>query len=118
MANHSTARLTLLIHMLCNLGGSDVSARTLKEIADRKMDRTSKSVVLDEIMKVRMLQERYERGEVGMYSLLSSSRTSTDGMQTQRRLSMSARMQPRSRTGTRTWMMMRQRWKPKRPPAG
>jgi hypothetical protein len=67
MANHPTARLTLLIHMLCNLGGSDVPARTLKEIADRKMDRSSKSVFLDEILKVRMLQERYEQGEVGMY---------------------------------------------------
>lgn len=58
--------------MLCNLGKwKNITTRDLKDIADSCRRRLSARHIgyLDEVMKVRMVQERFERGEVGVYRL-------------------------------------------------
>ena len=58
-----------MIHILCNLGGIHISVEQLKDCAEgvrRRFPPTARIGALNEIFRVRELQERFENGEVGM----------------------------------------------------
>jgi hypothetical protein len=59
-----------MVHIIRNLGRHGVTADKLKEVAydaKRQLNAPEKMEVLDEIFRVRKLEERFERDEVGMY---------------------------------------------------
>ncbi|OJJ41556.1 hypothetical protein ASPWEDRAFT_271934 [Aspergillus wentii DTO 134E9] len=60
-------RLRLLIHILRKLGKYNITSEKLQEVAHdakRQIKPLDKLEILDEIFRVRKLEERYERGEV------------------------------------------------------
>ncbi|KAF9894056.1 hypothetical protein FE257_009029 [Aspergillus nanangensis] len=60
-------RIKLLIHIVRKLGRFNITPEKLQEVAHdskRQLRPTSKIEVLDEIFKVRRMEERFERGEV------------------------------------------------------
>ncbi|OXV07331.1 hypothetical protein Egran_04904 [Elaphomyces granulatus] len=60
-------RLCLMVHIIRNLGRHGVTADKLKEVAydaKRQLNAPEKMEVLDEIFRVRKLEERFERDEV------------------------------------------------------
>lgn len=68
-----TERLRLLIHILRKLGRFNITSEKLQEVAQdsKRQLRPEESMedkmeILNEIFKVRRLEERFERGEVGM----------------------------------------------------
>lgn len=69
-------RIPLLMHILRNLGEYGVTSDKLREVAhdSKKTLQEGGIEILDEVFRVRKLEERYERNEVGMYflSFLSS----------------------------------------------
>lgn len=69
-----TERLRLLIHILRKLGRFNITSEKLQEVAQdsKRQLRPEESMedkmeILNEIFKVRRLEERFERGEVGTY---------------------------------------------------
>ncbi|KAE8150702.1 hypothetical protein BDV25DRAFT_153852 [Aspergillus avenaceus] len=66
-------RIRLLIHIVRRLGRFGITPDKLQEVAHdskRQLRPTNKIEVLDEIFKVRRLEERYERGEVDANTLV------------------------------------------------
>ncbi|KAF7591253.1 hypothetical protein BBP40_001814 [Aspergillus hancockii] len=66
-------RIRLLIHIVRKLGKFGITPEKLQEVAHdskRQLRPTSKIAVLDEIFKVRRMEERYERGEVDANTLV------------------------------------------------
>lgn len=89
VAANGSARITLLVHILCKVGKT---ANDLKDVADnhkRKFSSPRKGQGLDEILKVRMLEERFESGEVGISNLDPPLDIDTDNAQTRQPLSIS-----------------------------
>lgn len=70
------------MHILRNLGEYGVTSDKLREVAhdSKKTLQEGGIEILDEVFRVRKLEERYERNEVGMYflSFLSSISWYTD----------------------------------------
>ncbi|EDP50758.1 hypothetical protein AFUB_070990 [Aspergillus fumigatus A1163] len=67
-------RLSLLIHIIRKLGRFGITTDQLQEIAHdckRRLSSPHKLQILDEVFRVRRIEERYERGEVGKPHLLS-----------------------------------------------
>jgi hypothetical protein len=67
-------RLSLLIHIIRKLGGSGITTDKLQEIAHdckRQLTSSNRLQFLDEVFRVRRIEERYERGEVSKQHLLS-----------------------------------------------
>ncbi|KAH1714984.1 hypothetical protein KXV29_001724 [Aspergillus fumigatus] len=61
-------RLSLLIHIIRKLGRFGITTDQLQEIAHdckRRLSDPHKLQILDEVFRVRRIEERYERGEVG-----------------------------------------------------
>ena len=68
----STERVELLVHIVRRLGRIGVTADKLLDIAfdcRRQLKEQEKFSIIEEIFKVRRLEERYERGEVGKHPL-------------------------------------------------
>ncbi|KAB8075909.1 hypothetical protein BDV29DRAFT_189797 [Aspergillus leporis] len=66
-------RIRLLIHIVRKLGKFGITPEKLQEVAHdskRQLRPTSKIDVLDEIFKVRRMEERHERGEVDANTLV------------------------------------------------
>ena len=63
------ARIPLLMHILRNLSDYGVTSNKLKEVAHdaKKLLQDGGLEILDEVFKVRYMEERYERNEVGMH---------------------------------------------------
>lgn len=69
-------RLQLLIHIMRKPAKPNITADSLREVAQdskRSLRDDKKLEEMEEILKVRKLEERYERGEVGMYFFLGST---------------------------------------------
>lgn len=67
----TTERVDLLVHIVRKLGRIGVTADKLLEIAfdcRRQLKEQEKFTIIEEIFKVRKMEERYERGEIGKYS--------------------------------------------------
>lgn len=65
-----TERVDLLVHIVRKLGRIGVTADKLLEIAfdcRRQLKEQEKFTIIEEIFKVRKMEERYERGEIGKY---------------------------------------------------
>lgn len=63
-------RIRLLIHIIRRLGRFNITPDKLQEVAydsKRQLRPMNKIEVLDEVFKVRRMEERYERGEIGMH---------------------------------------------------
>ena len=61
--------MQLLIHIMRKLGRYNITAEKLKEVAQdskRSIRGPEKLEEMEEMLKVRRLEERFERGEVGM----------------------------------------------------
>jgi Protein of unknown function (DUF2841) len=68
MAISYAERLRLLVHIIRNLGKYGITSDKLKEVAydiKRQIDHPEGMEILDEIFRVRKLEERLERQEVG-----------------------------------------------------
>ncbi|KAL4890364.1 hypothetical protein BDV59DRAFT_97272 [Aspergillus ambiguus] len=66
-------RIRLLIHIVRKLGRFGITPDKLQEVAydsKRQLRPTTKIEVLDEIFKVRRMEERYERGEIDASTLV------------------------------------------------
>lgn len=64
-------RLRLLVHILRKLGKYGITSDKLKEVAydaKRQIKPPERMEILEEIFRVRKLEERFERGEVGEYT--------------------------------------------------
>lgn len=64
-----TDRIELLLHIIRKLGGHGITADKLKEVAGdtkRSLKHPSHVEIIYEILRVRKIEERFERGEVGM----------------------------------------------------
>lgn len=61
-------RIELLVHIIRNLGSHGITADKLKEVAGdtkRSLKHPSHVDIIYEILRVRKMEERFERGEVG-----------------------------------------------------
>lgn len=59
-----------MLHIIRKLGSHGITADKLKEVAGdtkRSLKHPSHVDIIFEILRVRKMEERYERGEVGMY---------------------------------------------------
>lgn len=68
--NSDSDRVELLLHIIRKLGGYGITAEKLKEVAGdtkRSLKHPSHVEIIYEILRVRKMEERFERGEVGMY---------------------------------------------------
>jgi hypothetical protein len=64
-------RIELLLHIVRKLGSHGITADKLKEVAGdtkRSLKHPSHVEIIYEILRVRKMEERFERGEVGMYN--------------------------------------------------
>lgn len=62
-------RIELLLHIIRKLGGHGTTADKLKEVAGdtkRSLKHPSHVEIIYEILRVRKIEERFKRGEVGM----------------------------------------------------
>lgn len=70
-SSYSSERIRLLIHIFRKLGKSrGITADKLEEAgrdAQRQIKPRERLEILDEIYKVRRMEESYERGEIGSY---------------------------------------------------
>lgn len=67
-------RLKLLVHITCKLGSYGITSDKLKQVArdiERKLPDPKRAEVIYEILRVRKMQERFEGGEVGKFSILT-----------------------------------------------
>jgi hypothetical protein len=65
-------RIELLLHIIRKLSGYGVTADKLKEVAGdtkRSLKHASHVDIIYEILRVRKMEERFERGEVGMSTI-------------------------------------------------
>lgn len=70
VANICKDRIELLLHIIRKLGSHGITADKLKEVAGdtkRSLKHPSHVEIIFEILRVRKMEERLERGEVGMY---------------------------------------------------
>ena len=68
----SADRIELLLHIIRKLGSHNITADKLKEVAGdtkRSLKHPSHVDIIYEILRVRKMEERFERGEVGTYSM-------------------------------------------------
>lgn len=68
-------RIELLLHIIRKLGYKSITADKLKEVAGdtkRSLKHPSHVEIIYEILRVRKMEERFERGEVGTYTLIRS----------------------------------------------
>lgn len=68
-------RIELLLHIIRKLGYKSITADKLKEVAGdtkRSLKHPSHVEIIYEILRVRKMEERFERGEVGTYPLIRS----------------------------------------------
>ena len=72
----SLVRIELLLHIIRKLGSYGITADKLKEVAGdtkRSLKHASHVEIIYEILRVRKMEERFERGEVGTFSQLGNS---------------------------------------------
>lgn len=63
-------RMKLLLHIICKLGEYDITADKLMQVVSgtkQSLKDPSHIEMIYEILRVRKMEERFERGEVGMY---------------------------------------------------
>lgn len=72
-----------MIHIFRKLGKYGITAEKLKEVAHdfkRQIKPPERIEILDEIFRVRKLEERFERGEVGTYRSVVRAMSDTDSL--------------------------------------
>jgi hypothetical protein len=73
-SNVNIDRIELLLHIVRKLGNHGITADKLKEVAGdtkRSLKHPSHVEIIYEILRVRKMEERFERGEVGMYNAVA-----------------------------------------------
>lgn len=71
---HNTVRLKLLVHLVQNLLPMGITAEMLEDAADDTRrhlqpedQRAIRALIVDEIFRVRKIEERFERNEIGRW---------------------------------------------------